>query len=105
MSNFHPCPKPPADKKKQKPANGYKDKNNRYCIYTGQPGAERHEVYGGSANREISIRNKFQIDLCQEVHEHFTNPMSWFDLERIRFWKEYFQMKIRTLTDVSGNAF
>lgn len=61
--------------KEQKKYNGYKDKADRHCFYTGLPYAERHEVFGGS-NRRISIRCGFQVDLSpglhRELHENIT---------------------------------
>ena len=70
MANYYdscPIPKPRSAKKKRA-CNGYKDKKNRYCYYCGTPYAERHEVYGGS-NRQKSILNKWQVDLCHSCHE------------------------------------
>ena len=43
----------PVTKKKKPACNGYKDKQNRICAYTGERGAERHELFGG-ANRQTS---------------------------------------------------
>lgn len=60
----------PADKKKKKLYNGYKDKPNRICAICGKRGAERHELFGG-ANRQTSIRQGFQVDLCREHHRAF----------------------------------
>ena len=46
-SYYRNCPFPkPAKKKKQLLHNGYKKKQERRCYYTGQPGAERHEICG-----------------------------------------------------------
>ena len=53
----------PQDKKKKKAVNGWKDKPNRYCIVCGAGYAERHEIFGGS-NRQYSIDDGLQIDLC-----------------------------------------
>lgn len=60
----------PADKKKKKLANGYKDKPNRYCIECGTAYAERHEIFGG-ANRQHSIEDRLQIDLCPSCHHRW----------------------------------
>lgn len=62
-------PKPP-EKKKKKLMNGWKDKPRRRCVICGQLGAERHELFGGP-NRQISIREGFQVDLCRSHHEAF----------------------------------
>lgn len=60
----------PIDKKKKKLMNGYKDKPNRYCIVCGATNAERHEIFGGS-NRQHSIEDRLQIDLCAEHHRRW----------------------------------
>lgn len=74
MSNkdyYQNCAVPkPRDKKKKKAYNGYKDKPNRVCAICGARGAERHELFGGP-NRQTSILNKFQVDLCRKHHEEF----------------------------------
>lgn len=74
MSNrdyYENCAVPkPKDKKKKKATNGWKEKPNRVCVICGKRGAERHELFGAS-NRQISILNRFQIDLCREHHEEF----------------------------------
>lgn len=56
--------------KKKKKVNGYKDKPNRRCYYTGAPYAERHELFGGP-NRQTSIDHGFQVDLCWPIHKLF----------------------------------
>ena len=88
--SFHPYPKP-KDAKKRKKVNGWKDKPVRRCYYCGTPGAERHEVYGG-ANRQISIDNGFQLDLCPSCHRawHAQGDPVW--IERKRRWQTHFQM-------------
>ena len=68
MSYDETCAFPkPQDKKKKKKANGYKHKADRVCAYTERPFAERHEIFCGR-NRQISIDNGFQIDVCPEIH-------------------------------------
>lgn len=66
---FCAVPKPQS-KKKKKLTNGWKDKPYRRCAICGAYGAERHELFGG-ANRQTSIKMKFQVDLCREHHEAF----------------------------------
>lgn len=72
MTDFYKeCAIPkPVSKKKKKLVNGYKDKPNRYCVECGTGYAERHEIFGG-ANRQRSIEDKLQIDLCKECHERW----------------------------------
>lgn len=66
---YSSCPFPkPKGKKKKLMTNGYKNKKNRFCRYCGTPYAERHEIFPG-ANRQISIANGFQVDLCHTCHE------------------------------------
>ncbi|MEG0430278.1 MAG: hypothetical protein RR536_01720 [Anaerovoracaceae bacterium] len=91
----------PKDKKKSKKVNGYKDKSKRICYYTGEAGAERHEVYGGP-NRQISIDHGFQVDLYQEIHERFHNPETKEDFERIKFWKQKYQKEYEQKVIDSG---
>lgn len=58
----------PKSKKKTLLYNGYKGKKERFCRYCGTPYAERHEIFGGP-NRQNSIMNGFQVDLCHTCHE------------------------------------
>jgi hypothetical protein len=83
-------PKPPKDKLKKKKQNGYKNKSNQFCYYTGTPYAERHEVYGGS-NRQTSIEHGFQVDLSPQIHKQFHNPQTEEDFDRIIYWRQYYQ--------------
>ena len=76
-------PKPVSKKKKQL-CNGYKDKASRTCAYTGQRGAERHELFGG-ANRQTSIREGLQIDLSPEKHRELQDNITpWAQAENKR---------------------
>lgn len=58
----------PKDSKKKKLTNGWKNKKERCCRYCGTPYAERHEIFGGP-NRQASMMNQFQVDLCRSCHE------------------------------------
>lgn len=92
-SYYETCAIPkPGTVKKQKQMNGYKDKAKRHCFYTGRPGAERHEIFRGN-NRQISIDNKFQIDVCPEIHRELQDDLTPLAQERNKFWQEYYQMK------------
>lgn len=74
----------PQDKKTKKKVNGYKDKPNRVCAYTGKTYAERHEIFPGK-NRQISIDYGFQIDVCHEIHEELqANITEWAQAENLR---------------------
>ena len=83
-------PKPKKKKKKRK-TNGWKDKPNRFCYYTGKPYAERHEVFFGSGLRQISIDYGFQVDLCRELHKEVHS-----ETERgqsiTNYWRKYYQI-------------
>lgn len=87
------CPFPKTmgePKKPKKKQNGYKDKPNRKCFYTGTPGAERHEVFGGP-NRQTSIDHGFQIDVCRDIHHALQyKTTEWARQEDLR-WKQYYQ--------------
>lgn len=83
-------PKPKPTKKKKNLCNGYKDKPNRRCWYTGAPGAERHEIWGGPW-RQTSIEMGFQVDVCHELHEQLQyGGTEWGRVETLK-WKMYFQ--------------
>ena len=102
MSDYYnTCAFPkPGNSRKKKKENGYKEKPNRYCYYTGQPCAERHELFGGTGNRQNSIDHGLQIDLHPLIHnlfhgvlpsrellqeldvpEMFPDPLSWAQKE------------------------
>ena len=72
--------------------NGWKGRPDRFCMICGRPYADRHEVYGGT-NRQISIREGFQIDVCREHHEALhQNTEEWaqdFNLT----WRRHFERK------------
>ena len=80
---YRTCPFPkPDNKKKKKKCNGYKEKKKRICAYCGEPFAERHELFGGTANRQISIDNGFQIDVCRYHHRQLQdNITDWAQQE------------------------
>lgn len=78
----------PSKKKKKLMCNGYKDKQSRVCAYTGQRGAERHELFGGP-NRQTSIREGLQIDLSPEKHRELQdNVTPWAQAENRRLKAE-----------------
>ena len=74
----------PGSQKKKKLMNGYKDKASRVCVYCGKNYADRHEVFGAS-NRQFSIANKFQVDVCSEHHRQLQdNITDWAKRENAR---------------------
>lgn len=76
---------------KEKPkVNGYKNKAERVCFYTGKTSAERHEVFGGTANRKISVKYGFQIDLCPEKHKELQDNITpWAKIENEKWRRAY----------------
>jgi hypothetical protein len=92
MTGFNPVPKPAADKPKRKKQNGYKEKGSRTCLYhPDRHAAERHEVYGGNPNRQISIEHGFQVDLCPECHKEMQDNITKQAQERNQYWKQHYQ--------------
>lgn len=89
MSYYDTCAFPkPKDKKKKLLYNGYKTKAERVCAYCNMPHAERHEIFPGSANRQISIREKFQIDVCPQHHKELQdNITEWGQRENKKLKK------------------
>jgi hypothetical protein len=90
-----PVPKPPKDSKRKPLSNGYKNKQNRICFYCRTPRAERHEVYGGH-NRQISIREGFQVDLCPTCHKGIHEQVTQEDKARKEYWQQHYQQKYET---------
>lgn len=85
-------PKPKKTGRKRKKMNGWKNKSNRVCKYCGKPYAERHEVFGGS-NRQISIDNEFQVDVCRKHHEELhANSTEWAINENKKL-RQHYQLK------------
>ena len=94
-------PKPKPTKKKKLLYNGYKDKPQRRCWYTGAPGAERHEIWGGPL-RQVSIREGFQVDVCPEKHRELqANSTKWARIENLK-WRMYYQNKFEQSLIESG---
>ena len=93
-------PKPKPTKKKRLLYNGYKDKPQRRCYYTGRPYAERHELWGGPF-RQISIREGFQVDLCPELHREFHAHTEWAKREELK-WQQHYQREYERKLIESG---
>ena len=90
----------PKSKKKKKIYNGYKEKSERCCHYCGTPYAERHEAFGGS-NRQFSIEDGFQVDLCPNCHRRFHEKDEWGKEESLK-WKIHFQGKYENKLTETG---
>lgn len=96
-----PFPKPKPTKKKRLLYNGYKNKAQRICYYTGRPGAERHEIWGGPW-RQTSIEMGFQVDLCPELHrELHANQSEWAKRENL-YWRRRYQKEYEDKLIKSG---
>nr|WP_315022954.1 hypothetical protein [uncultured Aminipila sp.] len=81
----------PGGKKTEKKCNGYKDKHNRRCYYTGTLDAERHEVFCGRGKRQISIDNGFQIDVHPIIHAALQQSSTEWAIAENKKWKKHFQ--------------
>lgn len=77
--------------RKKKRYNGYKDKADRICFYSGLPYAERHEIFGGNPKRQISIRHGFQVDLCPAKHRELHENITAWAKEENRKWREVYE--------------
>lgn len=87
-------------KREKKKHNGWKDKADRVCFYSGRPCAERHEVFPGRPNRQISIAHGFQVDLCPEKHRELQeNIMPWAKAESQKWRETYERAYIDRLID------
>ncbi len=92
MNFYENCAIPkPKDLKKKKKVNGYKHKASRVCYYCDTYGAERHEVYGGNPNRQISIDHGFQVDLCSECHREMEANITEQAKARNKYWQQHYQ--------------
>lgn len=102
MMDYSICAFPkPGNTKKKKLQNGWKDKPNRVCAFTGQHYAERHEIFGG-ANRQKSIEYGLQMDLSHEIHERVTNPRTEEDMKLVQELKESGQKKYESMMMENG---
>ncbi|NBH61596.1 hypothetical protein D1155_08035 [Anaerotruncus sp. 80] len=86
--------------REKKKYNGYKDKPERICFYTGRPYAERHEVFPGRPNRQISIEYGFQVDICPEKHRELQDNITpWAKAENQKWRSTYERAYIDRLMD------
>ena len=82
----------PGNKKKKILYNGYKNKAERVCFFCKTPNAERHEVFPGN-NRQISIREGFQVDLCPACHAEMQNNITPRGQARNKAFRIHFQKR------------
>lgn len=86
---------------KRKKYNGYKDKPNRICFHRETGGAERHEVFFGTGQRDISIEYGFQVDLCPELHWEIHQETEWGRKEDL-LWKQTYQTVYMDCLEADG---
>lgn len=86
---------------KRKKYNGYKHKPERTCFYRGTTNAERHEVFYGTSQREISILYGFQVDLCSELHSEIHRETEWGKKEDM-LWKQAYQTVYMDCMEADG---
>lgn len=77
--------------REKKKYNGYKDKADRICFYTDAPCADRHEVYSGTANRQISFYYGFQVDLHPKKHAELHSDTTAWAQDENQKWRETYQ--------------
>jgi len=81
----------PIYKKKPKPKNNPVPTEESMCVLCGGwKLCETHEVYGGNPNRQISIKNGYQVSLCRTCHIDVTENRE-YTLKKQEFWKNLYQ--------------
>ena len=81
----------PTYKKKKKPKNNPVPTENCNCALCGEwKLCETHEVYNGNPNRQISIKNGYQVKLCKTCHIDVTENRE-YTLEWQELWKNLYQ--------------
>lgn len=68
--------------------------NLDYCFFCDRPTEHIHEVYFGTANRQISIKNGFCVGLCNEHHNMSKNSVHQnraMDLELKMLYQEKYE--------------
>lgn len=89
-------------KREKKKHNGYKDKADRVCFYTGTPYAERHEVFCGNPDRKNCIRLGMQVDLCMDKHRELqANITPWAKEENAK-WRACYQRTYMDFAEGEG---
>lgn len=88
-------------KGKRKKVNGYKHKPERMCFYRQTTGAERHEVFFGTGERELSILYGFQVDLSSELHWEIHAETEWGKTEDL-LWKQAYQTVYMDCMEADG---
>jgi hypothetical protein len=80
----------PKHKKQRRAVNNPLPTIDDICRYDGRPYAQTHEVYEGNGRRQLSIKYKMQVKVCDECHRDIQlHPLQWRDLEL----KQEFQRK------------
>ena len=86
----------PTYKKKPKPKNNPVPTEESMCVLCLKVClCETHEVYGGNPNRQISIKNGYQVSLCKTCHIDVTENRE-YTLEKQELWKKLYQVMQET---------
>ena len=62
---------------------------NDICRYCGSPYSSTHEIYEGFGRRQVSIRNKMQIKVCDFTHRIIHMNKSLDKALKRRFQREF----------------
>ena len=66
------------------------------CFFCGKPAECIHEVYFGTANRQISIKNGFCVGLCNKHHNMSKNSVHndrFMDLQLKELYQKEYEKK------------
>lgn len=78
--------------KKHRAKNNPKPTIDDICRYCLQPYAQTHEVFEGTGRRQLSIKYKMQVKLCNGCHEDIqTHPLQGRDLELKKEFQAIFE--------------
>jgi len=81
----------PTYKKKPKAKNNPVPTEEHICVLCCKVClCETHEVYNGNPNRQISIKNGYQVKLCKTCHIDVTENRE-YTLEWQELWKNLYQ--------------
>jgi hypothetical protein len=96
MDRLNPAPKPKYHKQ-QKAKNNPMPTAEDICRWHQTPYAQTHEVYEGNGRRQLSIKYKMQVKVCDACHRDIQlHPLQGRDLEL----KQEFQRKF----EAAGNS-
>lgn len=77
-----PIPKPSYKRRVPRARNNPKPTINDICRYCGTVFAQTHEIFEGTGRRQLSIRYKMQVKVCDRCHKDImSHPLTGRDLE------------------------